>query len=91
MTNEELADTLGEIARLLTVREPSFTVDDTCYEAARRLREQGERIEGGGAPDIGGHGHDSIFRKWEDVEFIEKGLLVPATLIIPPQEPESDG
>lgn len=82
MTKEELADALD----LLAVGVSGKAYDD-LREAARRLREsEGERIEGWVAPDIGGHGHDSIFRKWEDTELIDRGLLVPASLILHGQE-----
>ena len=92
MTNEELADALDQ--------RSSFPPEDSSYnpttmsimrEAARRLREQGERI-------WQSHWRPGRSGSWEDITEDRAQVLSVSlsheyevrTLILLPQEPESD-
>jgi len=92
MTNEELAD------RLDTVREtniPSWANNShsTLREAARRLREPGERIEGWIDSDVLPEdlrwvGFYNVKESRQVLGHTRFGLCSRATLILHPQEPE---
>lgn len=88
-TTGELADALDHEVRMRRSAPESYDEGLTdLYDAAAQILRNldGERIAGWVPPDITKNLGDSIFRKWADVELIEKGLLAPATLILTSQE-----